>query len=229
MDEKRKDVYVAGAVCVVIFFIFLGFIVISASSMSGQTLWILRVFTAFLGVLGFGSLLKPDSFIGAIASELLKRMAKNAGERSDSHDKQVQKKSSGIQIMTHDQSKVIIVPSGKKEQTESLTEEKEEQKETLRKETIEVSSSDSYFYEFEFTKGDHLKGEISSTSRIDLYFMDEFNFDKWNRGRKYFEPEDSNEAVLEANIDYLVPTKGTWYMIIENNGRKSAPVKVRLC
>jgi len=57
--------------------------------------------------------------------------------------------------------------------------------------------------------------------------VDEFNFDRWNRD-KSFDYEECNEGVLETNIDYLVPKKGKWYLIIENNGRKSAIVKVLL-
>ncbi len=225
MDEKRKEGYVTGLLFLLIFGIFLPTSISTGWNTTGQ---IFGIITAVFGVLGFGSLWKPDS-IGAVASQLLKNLAKNTEEGSDSHDKQIQKKSSGIQVMSHDQSNVkIIVHSGKKGQTENSPEEEGEQKEILRKETIEVSPSASYYYEFEFSKGDNLKGEISSTSRIDVYFMDELNFDKWNRGRKYFEPEDSNEAVLETNIDYEVPKRGTWYMIIENNGRKSATVKVLL-
>lgn len=100
-------------------------------------------------------------------------------------------------------------------------------KKTLRKETIVVSPSDSYYYEFEFTRGEELEGKISSTSPIDIYFVDDSNFDKWNRG-KSFEMEDSNEAVLDTMIYYLVPSRGTWYVIIENNGRKTAKVNVKL-
>jgi len=62
----------------------------------------------------------------------------------------------------------------------------------------------------------------------DVLFVDESGFDKWSKGRKYFEPECSNDSVLETNIDYLVPKKGKWYVIIENNGKKSATVKVQL-
>jgi hypothetical protein len=128
--------------------------------------------------------------------------------------------------MTGDQAEVNInVPSVEKKQAEKPS---IEEKEFLRKETIVVSPSKGYSYEFEFTKkGDHLKGEISSTSNIDIYFVDEFNFDKWNRN-KSFDYEDSNEGILETNIDYLVPARGTWFLIIENNGRKSATVKVQL-
>jgi hypothetical protein len=225
MDKKRKDGYVAGLGFLVVFAIFLPVSISTGWNTTGQ---IFGIFTLVFGVLGVGSLWKPDS-VGAIALQFLENFGTNEEEGSDSHNKQIQKKSSGsVQVVaTHGANVNVNVSSGKKGQTEN-PQEKDEQKEFLRKEKIEVTPTNGYYYEFEFSKGDRLKGEISSTSRIDVYFFDEFNFDKWNRGRKYFEPEDSNEAVLETNIDYEVPVKGTWYMVIENNGRKSAAVKVLL-
>jgi hypothetical protein len=76
------------------------------------------------------------------------------------------------------------------------------------------------------TRGEHVKGEIASTSQIDVLFVDELGFEKWSKGRKYFEPESSNDSVLEANIDYVASKKGKWYVIVENNERKKATVKV---
>ena len=72
-----------------------------------------------------------------------------------------------------------------------------------------------------------MKGEISSITPIDIYFLDEINFDKWDRDKTY-EPKDCNEGVLEANVDYEATKKGIWYIVIENNGRKSATVKVNM-
>jgi hypothetical protein len=222
MDEKRKEGYVTGLGCLVIFAIFLPTAISTGWNTSGQIFWI---FTVLFGGLGFGSLWKPDS-VGTVTSQFLKNFAKSEEEVSDSHNKQIQKESAGgVQVMASDQAEVNInVPSLEEKQAEKPS---AEEKEILRKETIVVSPSEGYSYEFEFMKGDHLKGEISSTSRIDIYFVDEFNFDKWNRD-KSFDSEDSNEGILEANIEYLAPSKGTWYMIIENNGRKSATVKVQL-
>lgn len=115
---------------------------------------------------------------------------------------------------------------GKKEQEQGLTLEK---KDTLREETILVSPNElGYYYEFELVKDDHLKGEIGSTEPIDIYFVDSINFDKWDRGLVSWDSEDCNEAVLETKIDYLAPKKGTWYLLIENNGRKTARVRVHL-
>lgn len=99
---------------------------------------------------------------------------------------------------------------------------------TLRNETIHVSPADNgYYYMFELTRGDYLKGEIISTNPIDIYFVDSINFKKWDKNRS-FDIENCNESVLKTKISYYVPKKGTWYLIIENNGRKSATVKVHL-
>jgi|GEM_PF-4271054 len=114
----------------------------------------------------------------------------------------------------------------KKEEIEH-EKEVEEEKEILREETIRISPHDSYYYEFELKRGENLRGEISSDSAIDIYFVDETNFKKWDKDRT-FSYEACNESVLETKIDYEVPKKGTWYVLIENNGRRSAIVKVCL-
>ena len=113
----------------------------------------------------------------------------------------------------------------KKEQEQTpLTQEKEA---IEKKETIVVSPNESYFYEFELLRNDRVKGDISSTTRLDIYFLDEVNFDKWDRDRSFY-PENCNEGILETSIDYEAPRKGTWYVVIENNGRKSGTVKISL-
>ena len=109
----------------------------------------------------------------------------------------------------------------------SKEEKREQEKEIVREETIHVSPRYGYSYEFELKRNEHLKGKISSDSPIDIYFVNDINFKKWEKDRK-FNSEDCNESVLETMIDYVAPRKGTWYLIMENNGRKSAIVKVCL-
>ena len=128
-------------------------------------------------------------------------------------------------ILTYEEvkSKASVEPKKRKiDEEEDIPKEKD----ILHEETIRVSPRDGYFYEFELTRNDHLKGEIISTSHIDIYFVDERNFKKWEKERDFIY-ENCNVSVLEAKIDYLVPKKGTWYLIMENSGRKSA--KVRVC
>ena len=116
----------------------------------------------------------------------------------------------------------------KEEEREQKREVKPKERDILREETIRVSPhAYGYYYEFELSRGEHLKGEISSDSPIDIYFVDNANFKKWDKNRT-FDNEYCNESVLETMIDYVAPRKGTWYLIMENNGRKSAIVKVCL-
>lgn len=120
MDEKRKDGYVTGIICLVIFAIFLPTTISVGWNTSGQ---IFLGVTFIFGILGAGCLWKPDT-IGTVVSQFLRNLNNNSKEESsDSHNKQTQQKSSGIQVMSHDQSKVnIIVSSEKKEHTEETKE-----------------------------------------------------------------------------------------------------------
>jgi len=224
MEDKKREGRITGIGCFVICALFAYFAIVdmSITSVAGLT----GFFAALFGVLGGVSLWKPDTW-GADISEYLKRLGKGGEEGSGSSTKQIQEKSYGsVQVMTGDQAEVHInVPSKEKRQAEKPS---AEEKEILRKETIVVSPSDGYSYEFDLIRGEHLRGEITSTSPIDVLFVDEPCFDKWSNGRKYFEPEYSNDSVLETTIDYVVPQKGKWFVIIENNGRKTATVKVRL-
>ena len=130
-------------------------------------------------------------------------------------------------ILTYEKltSEVSVKP--KEERREQEQEIMTEEKDIIREETIRVSPNYGYSYELELKRGEHLKGEVSSDSPINIYFVNSTNFKKWDKDRT-FNYEDCNESVLETKIDYVVPRKGTWYLLIENDGRKSARVKIRL-
>ena len=115
----------------------------------------------------------------------------------------------------------------KEEERKQEKEVKNEKKEILRDETIRVSPQYVYYYEFELKRGEVLKGEISSDNHIDIYFVNSTNFKKWDKKRT-FDFEYCNESVLKTKIDYEVPRRGTWFLLMENNGRKTAIVKVCL-
>jgi hypothetical protein len=227
MDEKRRNGYVTGLICLLICSILSLFVVNNVINYEfNQSAQIVSVFAIFFGGLGGGSLWKPET-IGAVATQILENLAKSGEDSSDSHDYQprgqtIQESHGSYQVMAQ-RDVNINVPSEKKE----TRQHPEEEKESLHKETIIVRPSKGVFYEFSFEEGECLKGEISSTSCIDIYFVDDLNFDKWVMG-KDFDYEYCNEDVLEADISYVVPDDGTWYLIIENDGRKNAKVKVRL-
>jgi len=115
-----------------------------------------------------------------------------------------------------------VKPKKEKREQETVAEE-----DILRHETIRIGPHDAYSYEFKLKRDDTLKGEISSDTHIDIYFVNNTNFMKWEKG-KTLECEYSSESVLRTKIDYEVPKRGLWHLIIENNGRKSAKVRVYL-
>ncbi len=113
MNKKTKDGYYAGMVCLVVFGV-LAYCTVSSVS-SGTAFWIFAIFSTPFGILGFGSLVKPDS-IGDLGLHILESIGRGEKGGSDSHDKQIQKRSSGVQVMSHDQSKVNIILNSDKEQ-----------------------------------------------------------------------------------------------------------------
>ena len=76
-------------------------------------------------------------------------------------------------------------------------------------------------------KGNPLKGQIKSTYPVDVYFLDEKNFEKWNKEKNH-DCEGCYESVLNAEIKFDVPKDGTWFVTIENNGRRTAKTRVML-
>lgn len=117
MEDKRKNGYVTGIVCLLIFFVFLIFAINNAWNMSGQIIWVI---TIFFGALGFGSLWKPDS-IGEIATQILKNLSESGEDTSDSHNIQIQEKSSGaVQAMATQGASVTINVNSKDMEVYSL-------------------------------------------------------------------------------------------------------------
>ena len=97
----------------------------------------------------------------------------------------------------------------------------------LRNEIISVSPTNVYYYELELEKNKTLKGQIKSTYPVDVYFLDEQNFKKWDKEKNY-DYEACHESVLSAEIKFEVPKSGTWFVTIENNGRSTAKTRVAL-
>lgn len=83
------------------------------------------------------------------------------------------------------------------------------------------------YYEFELSKRDQVKGEVSSDEPLDVWFLDEKNFDKYERD-KSFEEEDGTESIYEAKLAFKATKKGSWFVVIENRSETDADVEVRL-
>ncbi len=90
-----------------------------------------------------------------------------------------------------------------------------------------VCPCESCIYEFELIEGEQLKGLISSSCEIDIYFVNNSNFSAWLSGQS-FNHECCKESVSYAEIHYSASKEGTWYLLIENNGKKTANIEIML-
>ena len=106
-------------------------------------------------------------------------------------------------------------------QTDSIT-----QKNQVISETIHVGRYEQS-YDFELKKDEHLKGIISSNNPIDIYIINEINYKKWLKDEN-FNYEFLTESIYKTNIDFKVPRRGTWYLILKMSGSKSAKVEVNV-
>jgi hypothetical protein len=225
MNRKQKDGYIAGSGFVIAFFIFLAFAIsIGWKDLSGQAF---SIITVFCGIIGFGSLWKPET-VGSIAVQILEKFSDNE-EKPTQIRKQTQKnKFSGNQVMTGNQSNITIIQTTK-EKNENNTKSQDEL--MLLREARIIAPKKNHVYEIgDFDEGDNLIGELTSTCPITISLMHLGRYHAWEKG----EPTDSTnctsckEEILETDLYYVIPFDGSWYIVIENKGKEPATVRVRL-
>ena len=117
MQEKTKNGYIAGVVSLLGCFLFGLFAYHNEFNLTGQIFWGI---TLVLGVFGVGSLWKPDS-VGQVVWQLLENLSKSGENTSDSHNIQIQEKSSGaVQAMATQGASVTINVNSKDSEVYSL-------------------------------------------------------------------------------------------------------------
>ena len=106
-------------------------------------------------------------------------------------------------------------------------EEPATEKERMFDERFLLEEDEHGHYEFKLSKGDRIKGEIHSDEPVDIWFLDEINFDKFVRAKR-FDEEDVSGSVYDTKLDFKVPSKGKWFVVIENPNKDSTEVRVKL-
>lgn len=109
----------------------------------------------------------------------------------------------------------------------SIDEEPVIEKGRVYDERFLLEKDDYGSYEFKLSRGDRIKGEIHSDEPVDIWFLDEINFGKFERDKTFHE-EDVSGSVYDARLDFKLPSKGKWFVVIENLNKASAEVKVKL-
>ncbi len=94
-------------------------------------------------------------------------------------------------------------------------------------ETTLVKSHEYSSYAFTLSAGEKVVGRINSDEPVNILFLDEKNFDKFDRDVS-FDIEDEKEPAYEVKIDFHASTGGVWFVVVENNNKTSTKVKVQL-
>lgn len=94
-------------------------------------------------------------------------------------------------------------------------------------ERISIQAEEYAYYEFELSKGNKVRGKISSDEPVDVWFLDEKNFDKLDRD-KSFQEEDGTEGVYETKLVFEATKKGSWFVVIQNQTETATEVEVHL-
>jgi len=121
------------------------------------------------------------------------------------------------------------IPKEAKKITKGVVESEQipQSKRIVANETVSIKKKEFQQYIVTMKRGDILKGEIKADGPISIYFMDGLNFDRYFRD-KGFEYEYGSEDFWEGSIEYSVPRKDEWFLILENEGKESIKVKVYL-
>lgn len=91
-----------------------------------------------------------------------------------------------------------------------------------------INLDKSSYQDYELKRGSVTSVEISAEDPVDVLILDEENFDKFKRGLRTTYTRLIKEGVTKTTFDYKVPKSIKCYLVINNSGRISATVDVKL-
>ena len=95
-----------------------------------------------------------------------------------------------------------------------------------------VMDAESYTsYQFTLLEGEYLDVSITTQEGpVDVVIMDSNNFFKYDdetSSAEFYEYDDLYENVIAKNLQFIVPTDGEWYLVIENNNNFDVIINVK--
>lgn len=95
-----------------------------------------------------------------------------------------------------------------------------------------VMDAESYAsYQFTLLEGEYLDVSITTQEGpVDVIILDSNNFFKYDdetSSAEFYEYDDLYENVIAKNLQFIVPTDGEWYLVIENNNNFDITINVK--
>ena len=95
-----------------------------------------------------------------------------------------------------------------------------------------VIDADTYTsYQFTLLEGEYLDVSITTQEGpVDVVIMNSNNFFKYDdetSSAEFYEYDDLYENVIAKDLQFIVPSDGEWYLVIENNNNYDVVINVK--
>lgn len=98
-------------------------------------------------------------------------------------------------------------------------------------ETFVIDAQTYVPYQFTLLEGDYLDVSIKTQDGpVDVLILDSNNFFKYDdetSSAEFYEYDDLYENVIAKDLQFIVPTDGEWYLVIENNNNYDVVINVK--
>ena len=98
-------------------------------------------------------------------------------------------------------------------------------------ETFVIDAESYTSYQFTLLEGEYLDVSITTQEGpVDVVILDSMNFFKYDDETsmaEYYEYDDLYENVIAKNLQFIVPSDGEWYLVIENNNNYDVTINVK--
>jgi hypothetical protein len=90
-----------------------------------------------------------------------------------------------------------------------------------------IAKGDYTEYDVELDAGKEFSGEVAATGLVNVYLLDEDNLDNLDQGEEFWS-ETGEEAVESAKLEFTAPTKGQWFLVVENADDRPVTATVKI-
>ena len=98
-------------------------------------------------------------------------------------------------------------------------------------ETFVIDAESYTSYQFTLLEGEYLDVSITTQEGpVDVVIMNSNNFFKYDdetSSAEFYEYDDLYENVIAKDLQFIVPTDGEWYLVIENNNNFDVVINVK--
>ena len=98
-------------------------------------------------------------------------------------------------------------------------------------ETFVIDAESYISYQFTLLEGEYLDVSITTQEGpVDVIILDSNNFFKYDdetSSAEFYEYDDFYENVIAKDLQFIVPSDGEWYLVIENNNNFDVIINVK--